>query len=414
MSQTVSGFESELDRLKELVLSMDSCNAVQLREKYVEARRLIDELCVRPDCPPWPTDGTFVIFPIEKKCRMVLNFAGDDCGLTFKKSTSLFNHVRFHHLRHNLHERRRHLTTLTLAPSIGKRTLHRSDFREAVRSLKERLVLQELTARDQELEKSRYDENDDKSDFGLEELYTDGDIEVTSEGGDAAHPGDGDTVHPQDDFDVHPGDGDPIHPEGGVTVRPQRGFAVHPQGDVSVHPQRGFAVRPQGDFTVHPQGDVSVHPQAGFVIRPQADFAVHPQGGFAVHPGAGSAIHSQGGLAVHPRASFALRPQGDVAAHSQGDVAVHRYTGFAARPQAGFAVHPVAGFALSPQGDVAAHPQGGFAVHTQANFAVHPQAVDTVETGGDEKAHDEVLDWLAQVTDEEALEAYDMFWWEYM
>lgn len=151
MPQTVPDFESELYRLEELVLSMDGCNAHDLNQRSMEAKCLLIQLCLRADCPPWLTYGIFTILPRERRCRM-LNITGEGCGAFFRSSKKLYEHVHLCHLPDNLHERRPHLLHLTLLPSIGRFSLHRTDFQGFVRSLKERLKVQMLIAKGQEIQ----------------------------------------------------------------------------------------------------------------------------------------------------------------------------------------------------------------------------------------------------------------------
>ncbi|KAH0611012.1 uncharacterized protein H6S33_011439 [Morchella sextelata] len=70
------------------------------------------------DCPPWPIEGEFSIYPRESICRIIISKQGRICGKRISDSCagSLRQHVKTAHLSENLVLRQRHLRKLELVP----------------------------------------------------------------------------------------------------------------------------------------------------------------------------------------------------------------------------------------------------------------------------------------------------------
>ncbi|KAI5840389.1 hypothetical protein DFP73DRAFT_597360 [Morchella snyderi] len=70
------------------------------------------------DCPPWPIEGEFSIYPRESLCRIIINKQGRICGKRISDSCagSLRQHVKTAHLSEDLELRQRHLRRLELVP----------------------------------------------------------------------------------------------------------------------------------------------------------------------------------------------------------------------------------------------------------------------------------------------------------
>lgn len=82
------------------------------------AQKALNAIYRDRDCPPWPIEGEFSIYPRESICRIIINKQGRICGKHISDSCagSLRQHAKTAHLSENLEIRQRHLRKLELVP----------------------------------------------------------------------------------------------------------------------------------------------------------------------------------------------------------------------------------------------------------------------------------------------------------